>query len=144
MSVLTQTISYKPGETLPKQERLNRKKLIEEVYDNGASVKSPAMVAVFMPMELSEPVPVQVMFAVSKRNYKRAHDRNRVKRILRESYRKQKSILYNSLIEQQKQLALIIIFTGRQLPNYQYVHGKMNDLLKKTIEQLGNTTEEGK
>lgn len=102
------------------------------------------MVAIYMPVALFDPVPVQVMFAVSKRNYKRAHDRNRVKRILRESYRKQKSILYNSLLEQQKQLAVIIIFTGKQLPNYQYVHGKMTDLLKKMREQLGNTTEEGK
>ena len=123
-------LSFKRGETLPKEERLCRKKLIEDVYHNGKSFKSPALIALYLPMELSHAVPVQVMFAVSKKIYKRAHDRNRVKRLLREAYRKQKQILYNSLIEEKKQLAVIIIFTGRQLPNASYVHGKMTDILK--------------
>lgn len=129
-------LSFKSGETLPKEERLCRKKLIEEVYQNGKSFKMPAMVAIYMPITLSHAVPAQVMFAVSKKIYKRAHDRNRVKRLLREAYRKQKHILYKSLMEHQIQLAVIVIFTGRQLPNAAYVHGKMTDILKKLRETI--------
>jgi len=117
--------------SLSKDERLNRKKIIEEVFKNGLSIKSQAMIIIYHYTELPSKYPAQVMFTASKKLYKRAHDRNRIKRLLREAYRKQKHLVYNSLNQKKKQAALLFIFTGRQLPNYPYVHGKMSELLRK-------------
>jgi len=117
--------------SLSKEERLSRKKIIEEVFKNGISIKSQAIIIIYYYTELPCKFPAQVMFTASKKLYKRAHDRNRIKRLLREAYRKQKHIVYNSLNQKKKQAALLFIFTGRQLPNYPYVHGKMSELLKK-------------
>lgn len=131
-------------ETLRKEERLTRKKLIEDTHKNGMSVKTPAIVMVYHFTELPETFPAQALFTVSKRIFKRAHDRNRVKRLLREAYRKQKHIVYSSLTEQKKQAAFLFIFTGRQQPNSAYVHGKICELLKRFNAQFDKTDSSGK
>ncbi len=116
---------------LPSTERLKRKKLIASLFENKESVRIPSFVLAYKFVELSEDVPAQVLFSASKRNFRRAHDRNRIKRLMREAYRKQKHDAHNSLHTFHKQAALMFIFTGRQIPDYAYVHGRMNELLKR-------------
>lgn len=99
------------------------------------SIKSPAIILVYLPHELPVDFPAQAMFSASKRLFKRAHDRNRVKRLLKEAYRKQKQVVYTSLKERNQQYALHFIFTGKQLPNYPYVFGKMNDLILRFVNE---------
>ncbi len=127
--------------TLSKEERLSRKKIIETLHDKGKSIKTPAIILVYQVTDLPTDFPAQVMFAASKRLYKRAHDRNRIKRLLREGYRKQKHIVYSSLDERQKQAALLFIFTGRQLPNAAYIHGKISELLFRFNQEIDKPTQ---
>jgi ribonuclease P protein component len=129
-----------PRQTLCKDERLTRKKIIEQLHEKGESIKTPAIILIYHFCELPCTFPAQVMVTVSKRNFKRAHDRNRVKRLIREAYRKQKNLLYTSLKEQQAQAALLFIFTGRTLPNAQYAHGKINELIKRFNQELAVAT----
>jgi ribonuclease P protein component len=124
--------------TFSKDERLSRRKIIEALHEKGFSVKSPAIILVYLPCELPVDFPVQAMFSASKRLFKRAHDRNRVKRLLREAYRKQKHIVYTSLKARGQQYALHFIFTGKQLPNYPYVFGKMNDLILRFCHEASS------
>jgi ribonuclease P protein component len=126
-------------QTLCKEERLSRRKIIEGLHQKGESIKTPAIILVYYFTELPCPFPAQVMMGASKRVFKRAHDRNRVKRLLREAYRKQKHIVYTSLQAKKKQAALHFIFTGRQLPNQAYVFGKISELLKRFNEELDKT-----
>lgn len=123
-------------QTLCKDERLSRRKIIESLHKQGQSIKTPAIILVYEMVDLPVSYPAQAMFSASKRIFKRAHDRNRVKRLLREAYRKQKHIVYSSLESQQKQAALHFIFTGRQLPNQAYVFGKILELLKRFNETI--------
>lgn len=122
--------------TLGKQERLSRKKIIERLNGEGQALRTPALILVYMPVHLPVDFPAQVMFTASKRNFKRAHDRNKIKRLMREGYRKQKHIVYNPLRHRNLQCALMIIFTGRSLPNAAYVHGKISELLKRFAEVI--------
>jgi ribonuclease P protein component len=125
---------HKKAETLCRAERLTLKKRIEELMSQGQAIKVAGMTLILKPMELPTTFPAQVMFSASKRNYKRAHDRNRIKRLMREGYRKQKHIVYSFLERHQTQCALLFIFTGRQLPDQAYVHGKIYGLMKRAIE----------
>jgi ribonuclease P protein component len=121
----------KPANTLAKEERLTRKKLIDELFAKGRSIKTPALLVIWHPAVLPVELPAQVLFTVSKRNFKRAHDRNRIKRLMREAYRVQKHKMLESLSSKGGQYALLFIFTGRQLPDCAYVHGRMQELLKR-------------
>ena len=87
-----QPISYR----FPKEERLRSKKLIEQLFREGSSFNSYPLrfVALHVP-EVSEP-PVQVLVSVSKRNFKKAVDRNRLKRQIKEAYRLSKPAITQS------------------------------------------------
>jgi ribonuclease P protein component len=122
--------------TLCKDERIHHRDVIKALRDSADSIKTPALILVYLPTPLKTPYPAQMMVSVSKRIYKRSVDRNRIKRLMRESYRKQKISLYTTLEGQKMQMALQFIFTGRHLPNQAYIHGKMSELLKNLIHRI--------
>jgi ribonuclease P protein component len=78
--------------------------------------------------------PLQAGFTVNKKYFKKAVHRNRIKRLMRESYRLQKNKLNNELAKASKNLALFFIYTGKELPEYQDVSEKTANLLAR-IEQ---------
>lgn len=78
---------------------------------------------------------LQAGFTVSARNFKKAVDRNQVKRLMRESYRIQKNNLKNILEENHKNLAVFFIYTGIELPKYNDIFDKMGSALKR-IEKI--------
>ncbi|MBK8657991.1 MAG: ribonuclease P protein component [Bacteroidetes bacterium] len=70
-------------------------------------------------------------FSVPKRNFKHATDRNRVKRLLREAYRLQKFSFYTALIAADRHLAIMWVYKGRQLPDFDTVQTEVAFCLKK-------------
>jgi RNase P protein component len=76
--------------------------------------------------------PAQVAFSVPKRLFKRAVDRNRLKRLMRESYRLQKTQLYEALIQSDSRIALSIIYIAKEeLP-----YAKVEPAIGKAISKL--------
>ena len=100
--------------TFPKEEHLCRKKLIEELFSKqGSSFGVYPLRIVWIPAPAPTTAPPQVLISVSKRTFKRAVDRNRLKRLIREAYRLNKY----RLTEQPNghSIALLgIIFTGKE------------------------------
>ena len=94
--------------TLSKSERLKSRKAIGELFAKGKSVRHQPLVLIYAPMELPEAVPTQIAVSVSKRRFKHAVDRNRVKRQIREAYRLNKE-LFNITSDKQYALAFVYI-----------------------------------
>ena len=70
---------------------------------------------------------------VSTKNFRKAVDRNRVKRLTREAYRLQKSDLKDKLLSGKTSMQLFFIFNGKELPEYEAVHKKVGQVIKKLI-----------
>jgi len=69
------------------------------------------------------------------RNFVKATDRNRIKRITKESWRLQKNILQQKLVEKKIFLNVFLIYTAKDLPNYETVYNKVRLILDKLIKQ---------
>lgn len=118
--------------TLGKQERLKSKKLIENLYKNGKSIKVFPFRMVYLQIEHTSDFPVQVGVSVAKRNFKKAPDRNRLKRLMRECYRLQKGIVYETIKEP---YVFMISYIGNEEKPYSELYSKMNALLNLFVEK---------
>ena len=123
--------------TLGKLERLKSKKLIEKLYEQGSSVKSFPLRMVYLQTKHTSDFPAQVGVSVSKRNFKSAVDRNRIKRLLRESYRLQKEILYDHL---QNPYVFMISYLGKEEIKYEEMYAKMTMLLTLFVAETKKKT----
>jgi ribonuclease P protein component len=74
---------------------------------------------------------LQAAFSVSSKNFKKAVQRNRIKRLMREAYRLQKGSLSSQLEENQKNLAVFIIYNGSTLPEFKNISEKMGSALQQ-------------
>lgn len=125
--------------TLGKLERLKSKKLIEKLYEDGISIKSYPLRIVYLQTEHTSSFPAQVGVSVSKRNFKHAVDRNRIKRLLRESYRKQKHMVYNTV---EKPYVYMISYLAKEEVPYTEIETKMENLLAKFIQKIEKENDE--
>lgn len=125
--------------TLGKQERLKSKKLIEKLYAEGDSVKTFPLRMVYVQTAHTSDFPCQLGVSVAKKNYKLAVDRNRLKRLMRETYRLQKQIVYNNLEEP---YVFMISYIGREEIKYEDLYLKMEKLLTLFIDKVKVKTDE--
>ena len=127
-------IKTKQSHSFKKEERLCSKKIIDRLFSEGQSFLAYPLKIVFLPTALNTTFPVQAGFTVSKKSFKRAVKRNRIKRLMREAYRLHKHELYRQLND--RQLAVFFIFIGKELPAYSSVEAGIKKAFDKLIKQL--------
>ncbi|GAA3566665.1 ribonuclease P protein component [Snuella lapsa] len=114
--------------TYPKKEKLKSKKLIEQLFSEGQSVSAYPLRLVYIQTTFNDGTQFKTGVSVSKRNFKNAVDRNRVKRLLREAYRLNKAIYFNNITTQ---YAFMILYIGKDEPSFELVETKMKRLFEK-------------
>ncbi|MGB3586827.1 MAG: ribonuclease P protein component [Tunicatimonas sp.] len=111
-------------QTFPKQEKLTHKKRIGELFREGKSVVLYPIRFIYLPV--ADQDHHQVLFSVPKRNFKRAVDRNRIKRQMREAYRLHKHLIpYNP--SDNVHFLLGYIYIGKQKTLYQRIETKIKE-----------------
>lgn len=125
-------------QTLGKEYKLCSQKIIGAIYEDKKVVKQFPLLIHYKLIPLPESVPFQLVFSAPKRTFRKAHDRNRIKRLLRETVRKNKLILETFLREHQCQLALFLVYTNKEELPYDVLLRKTEQLFQKLIVQIQN------
>jgi ribonuclease P protein component len=133
-------LSVKKQLTLGKDERLKSRKQIEHLFDKGKSfVVAPFRIYFIvdkgLPIQKGESG-LKFGTGVSAKNFKKAVDRNRIKRLTREAWRLQKIDLSEKIKTTQKQLNVFFIYTGKELPDFITVKDKVAVALKKLADKI--------
>jgi ribonuclease P protein component len=119
--------------TYSKKDKLKSKKLIEQLFTKGQSVSAFPLRLVFIPTTFDDEVAAKTGVSVSKRHFKTAVDRNRIKRLMRESYRLNKAVYFNNITTQ---YAFMILYIGKDIPTLTHVETRMNNLFEKFLKTV--------
>jgi ribonuclease P protein component len=126
-------VEHKPDLTYSRIEKLKSKKLFEKLFAEGKSVTQFPLRMVYVKTNAAQTVPFKTGVTVTKRKFKSAVKRNRIKRVLREAYRLNKAIVFNNC---EANYALLIMYLGNEMPESKQVHEAMSALLKKFKEKV--------
>ena len=130
------------GHTLGKKERLKSRKQLDRLFKEGRALTVPPFRVLFIlePQSAEAPVPaLQFSVGASIRNFKKAVDRNLIKRRVREAYRQQKIGLENALNAQGGTLRIFFIYTARELPEWDLVNAKMQLALQELEKEIARS-----
>lgn len=116
----------------PKTEKLKKKKHIDLLFSEGKSVSKYPLRLVFAPVSDAESS-FQTGVSVSKRYFKKAVDRNRFKRLLREAYRLNKTLLPTDL---NQPYALMFLYQTKDKLTFAEIQKKMVQLMEKFSEKV--------
>lgn len=121
-----------------KEERLKSRKVIQALFNRqGESFAQYPLRLVWMPMaERRSAYPVQFGLSVPKRRFKKAVDRNKIKRKIREAYRLQKHKIHTALDKEEEQYAFMVLYTGQEMETYQEIEAAMKQLIRRFIKKV--------
>ncbi|MFH4963851.1 ribonuclease P protein component [Gaetbulibacter sp. M235] len=114
--------------TFNKKEKLKSKKLIDTLFSQGKSVSAFPLRLVYISTEFDDNVMFKTGVSVSKKHFKRAVDRNRIKRLMREAFRLHKTEYFNNISTPH---AFMILYIGAEEPSLTLVETKMKRLFEK-------------
>ena len=137
--------------TFSKQEKLKSRREIDAVFSGGKAFTAPPIRVMYLlkgttaekqAIELENTVVnlsnVQAGVSASKKNFRKAVDRNRIKRLLREAYRLHKRPLLLKMATKNHSLSIFFLFIDKSLPTFAVIEDK----IKYCIKRLGKIVDE--
>jgi ribonuclease P protein component len=128
------------NEQFGKAYKLCSKKIIGQLFENGQKISVPTFFVRYDLTVLPSPAPFQLVIAVPKKKVKSAPARNRIKRLIREAIRKNKSNLEHVLLTSNQQLALFLIYQDSEKIDYPEVEHKIVLLLERLVKRISEKT----
>ena len=129
-------------QTFSKEERLCSHQIIQKLFSCGFSFFEYPFKAIFIDFSpkdrINEQYPVQCLFSVSKRHFKKSVHRNQLKRLIREAYRKNKNPLFENLLRNEQNIALALVYNAKVIPDYGWLEVKIISIIKRLIQELNS------
>lgn len=126
------SVSY----SFKKHERLSSRRAISNLFESGEAFTLYPFRVFWIISDDRLPSPVQVAFSASKKNFKNAVDRNRIKRLTREAWRHNKHRLFSQLEKTGKQLTIMLVYTESSMPGKDLINNKVEDVVSKLLVLL--------
>ncbi|MBF4464879.1 ribonuclease P protein component [Flavobacterium sp. LC2016-12] len=124
--------------TYPKNERLKSKTTIGLLFSEGKSVSKYPLRLVYRQAEADSEEKIKMGVSVSKKYFKRAVDRNYFKRVLRETYRLNKHLLWDNV---EQPYSLMFFYQTKDKLSYEEINTKTIQLFEKFLQQINKTTD---
>ncbi|HOV83894.1 MAG TPA: ribonuclease P protein component [Paludibacteraceae bacterium] len=119
--------------SFPKSERLHSKIKINRLFTEGKSfIVYP--LKIFYNFEPSEEFNVCILISVPKKQFKKAVRRNRIKRLIRETYRLNKGIIFEKFSQRKFQIQLAFVYVANEEMDFHKLNEKIKIALQKLIE----------
>jgi len=126
-------------QTFKKEERLCKNKIIKILFEEGKKFHVYPFKIIWMDIESDSKYPARILISVSKRFFKKAVDRNKIRRQIREVYRKNKSLFYEYLSRQKKQCVFTILYTDSAFIPFIELEKKIIIILQRLIDEHEKT-----
>ena len=127
-------------EGLPKYERICKDNDIQALFDKGRGVSVyPYRVVYLFHKDESRPVTVRLLVSVSKKRFHHAVNRNRVKRLMREAWRKSKAPLYEICERDTISVDVALVYTATVIHSYEELLAKTKKAVNELINRYGST-----
>ncbi|CAD0001501.1 ribonuclease P protein component [Flavobacterium chungangense] len=124
--------------TYPKNERLKSKTTIGLLFSEGKSVSKYPLRLVYRQAEADSEEKIKIGVSVSKKYFKKAVDRNYFKRVLRETYRLNKHLLWENV---QQPYSLMFFYQTKDKLSYDEINTKTVQLFEKFLIQINKTSD---
>lgn len=123
-------------QTFKKEERLKSSKVIKQLFSQGNSFLVHPFKVNWIIGEEKEKYPAKILIGVSRKNFRKAVERNHLKRLLREAYRKNKNLLYHYLANRHRSCNFSVIYIGKSEEDNSVIEKKIIILLQRLISEL--------
>jgi len=124
--------------TYPKNERLKSKTTIGLLFSEGKSASKYPLRLVYRIGEANQEEKIKIGVSVSKKYFKKAVDRNYFKRVLRETYRLNKHLLWDNLEES---YSFMFFYQSKDRLSYEEINTKTIQLFEKFLQQVNKTND---
>ena len=118
-------------QTFKKEERLSKTKVINKLFSEGKRFNIAPFRIIWFNTEIENKYPAQVLISVSKKQFKRAVDRNLIKRRIREAYRKNKTVFYSELNKNTKKCVFALLYNSDEIASYKDIEEKIILILQR-------------
>lgn len=127
-------------EGLPKYERICKENDIQVLFDKGRGISVyPFRVIYFFRHDENHPVTVRVLVSVSKKRFHHAIKRNHVKRLIRESWRRNKALLYEICRRDNISVDVALVYTATVIHSYEEMLAKTKKAVHEIVNKYGST-----
>lgn len=122
-----------------RNRHLKSKVTIDQIFSSGKVITHSPLRLVFLEVDSSKKPGIEAMISVPKRQFKLAVSRNRIRRLISESYRLNTAHLHQKMIDQNRQIAIAIIYIGRKEIRWSKLHQVMEGLAIELDSKLNES-----
>jgi len=120
-------------QSFTKAERISIQREIDLLFSEGTFFTIYPLRVVYVEKKPLSGVPVSILISVPKKRFKRAVKRNRIKRLIRETYRLNKNALWKSLELSGKRLLIAFVYVGNEVCDFSTLDASMKKIIARFV-----------